>query len=49
MEKCIAEQDYFMAADLKLKDKVLKDKLRTLRSSKSTPLHLRPMVDKEDI
>ena len=49
MEKCIAEQDYFMAADLKLKDKALKDKLRTLRSSKSTPLHLRPIVDKEDI
>ncbi len=49
MEKCIADQDYFQAAELKLKDKTLKDKLRGLRSSKSTPLHLRPTVDTHDI
>ncbi|AKH33134.1 ATP-dependent Clp protease ATP-binding subunit ClpC [candidate division SR1 bacterium Aalborg_AAW-1] len=49
IQKAITEQDYFLAAELKLKEKQLKDKLHTVRSSKALPLHLRPVVDKEDV
>lgn len=49
IQAAIAEQDYFLAAELKLKEKALKDKLHTVRSSKALPLHLRPVVDTQDI
>lgn len=49
IQKAIAEQDYFLAAELKLKEKALKEKLRTIRSSKVLPLHLRPVVDVSEI
>ena len=49
IQAAIADQDYFLAAELKLKQKDLKDKIRTVRSSKALPLHLRPVVDIDDI
>lgn len=49
IQTAITDQDYFLAAELKLKEKDLKDKLHTVRSSKALPLHLRPVVDIEDI
>jgi ATP-dependent Clp protease ATP-binding subunit ClpC len=49
IQSAITEQDYFLAAELKLKEKAIKDRIRTVRSSKSLPLHLRPVVNKEDI
>ncbi len=49
IQVAIADQDYFLAAELKLKQKDLKEKIRTVRSSKALPLHLRPVVDVEDI
>lgn len=49
IQNAIADQDYFLAAELKLKEKELKDKLHTVRSSKALPLHLRPVVDIHDI
>jgi ATP-dependent Clp protease ATP-binding subunit ClpC len=49
IQSAITDQDYFLAAELKLQQKTLKDKIRTVRSSKSLPLHLRPVVDIEDI
>lgn len=49
IQTAIADQDYFLAAELKLKEKELKDKLHTVRSSKALPLHLRPVVDTKDI
>lgn len=45
----ITDQDYFLAAELKIKEKELKEKLHTVRSSKALPLHLRPVVDIHDI
>lgn len=49
IQTAINDQDYFLAAELKLKEKNLKEKLHTVRSSKALPLHLRPVVDIEDI
>ena len=49
IQTAINDQDYFLAAELKLKEKELKEKLHTVRSSKALPLHLRPVVDMEDI
>lgn len=49
IQDAIANQDYFLAAELKLKQKALKDKIQTVRSSKAIPLHLRPVVDIHDI
>lgn len=49
IQQAIEEQDYFLAADLKLKEKELKDKLQDIREQKSIPLHLRPIVDEQDI
>ncbi len=49
IQAAIVDQDYFLAAELKLKQKDLKDKIRTVRSSKALPLHLRPVVDIDDI
>lgn len=49
IQTAIADQDYFLAAELKLQQKTLKDKMHTVRSSKSLPLHLRPVVDVQDI
>lgn len=45
IQTAISEQDYFLAAELKLKEKDLKWKLHTVRTSKVLPLHLRPVVD----
>lgn len=49
IQKAITNQDYFLAAELKLKEKKLKEKLLTIRNSKSLPLHLRPTVDTDAI
>lgn len=49
IEKSVADQDYFTASELKQKIQKLKDKLRTLRSSKAMPMHLRPIVEKDDV
>lgn len=49
LEKAIEKQDYFGAASLKDQEQKLKDGLRTIRSSKNLPLHLRPLIGKEEI
>lgn len=49
IQAAITDQDYFLAAELKIKEKELKEKLHTVRSSKALPLHLRPVVDIHDI
>ncbi len=49
MEKAVEEQDYFAAADFKLTEQKLKDKLSTLRASKALPMHLRPVVTPDAI
>lgn len=49
MEKAVEEQDYFAAADFKLEEQKLKDKLWTLRASKALPMHLRPAVSPDAI
>lgn len=49
IQNAITEQDYFLAAELKLQQKQLKDQLHTIRTQKALPLHLRPIVDIDDI
>lgn len=49
IQTAITEQDYFLAAELKIKEKEIKEKLHTVRSSKALPLHLRPVVDVHDV
>ena len=49
IEKAVAAQDYFVASELREQIQKLKDSLRVVRSSKSMPMHLRPVVEVADI
>lgn len=49
IEEAIKNQDYFLAANLKEEEQKLKDELKTIRSHKNIPLHLRPEIQISDI
>jgi ATP-dependent Clp protease ATP-binding subunit ClpC len=47
--KAVNEQDYYKAAELKQQESYIKNTIKQLRTSSSTPVHLRPVVDEHDI
>lgn len=49
IEKALANQDYFKAAEYKQKEIDLKNHIKNLKVSASLPIHLRPTVDISDI
>lgn len=49
IEEAIEKQDYFMAAELKEKEEKIKIEMNKIRSSKNVPMHLRPLITKDDI
>lgn len=49
IEKAIAWQDYFLAADLKKKEDSLKQQIRDLKSEYVLPREKRPLVDEKDV
>lgn len=49
IEKALANQDYFKAAEYKQKEIDLKNHIKNLKVSASLPTHLRPTVDVSDI
>lgn len=49
IEKAIASQDYFWAAELKKKENTIKESMRRIREKKSLPHHMRPHVLAEDV
>lgn len=49
IEKSIEWQDYFKAAELKEKEEKMKKEMKTIRSNKNMPQHLRPEINTHDI
>ncbi len=49
ISKAIENQDYFLAANLKEEEQKLKEEMKTIRSNKNIPLHLRPLINTKDI
>ena len=49
IEKAIWGQDYFLAADLKKKEDLLKQQIRDLKSTHILPRDKRPLVDESDV
>ena len=49
IEKAVGQQDYFLAADLKTQEAVIKNTMKSVRSQSLLPNHLRPQVTAEDI
>lgn len=49
IQKAILNQDYYTVASLKQDENNLKNKLHNISDHKSLPLHLRPVVDIQDI
>lgn len=49
IEEAIEKQDYFGAAELKAKEEEAKQEMSKIRTNKNIPIHLRPIISKEDI
>lgn len=49
LEKAIEKQDYFSAAELKEEEESIKKLMKTVRTKKNLPAHLRPEINKNDI
>ncbi len=49
IEEAIEKQDYFWAAELKTKEEEAKQEMTKIRTNKNIPIHLRPIIDKDDI
>ncbi len=49
IEEAIEKQDYFMAAELKEKEEKIKIEMNKIRNSKNVPMHLRPLITKDDV
>jgi len=49
IETAVADQDYFLAAELKKEQNELKLKIQEIKGSSNTPRHMRPIIKMDDI